>query len=82
LAPGVEYDDVVAKTAGALTDGRPADHPRNAASSDPRPHAQLGADLGEAITHGLSETRTSAATSRFDRPLDLARQVQRGTVGV
>jgi 3-oxoacid CoA-transferase subunit B len=34
LAPGVSYDDAVAKTAGALTDGRLADQPRNAASSD------------------------------------------------
>lgn len=34
LAPGVDYDDVVAKTDGALVDGRLQAQPRNAASSD------------------------------------------------
>ncbi len=34
LAPGVDYDDVVAKTGGTVTDGRHSDQRRNAASSE------------------------------------------------
>ncbi len=34
LAPGVDYDDVVAKTGGTVTDGRQSDQRRNAASSE------------------------------------------------
>ena len=34
LAPGVEYDEVVAKTDAVLTDGRPEAQPRDAASAD------------------------------------------------
>jgi 3-oxoacid CoA-transferase subunit B len=34
LASGVEYDEVLAKTGGALSDGRPEAQPRHAASSE------------------------------------------------